>query len=293
MTLGSVEFLAGEAVRNIARHRLSALVAVTTVMISLLVLGGFFIGAKVALSVASNLEQKLELRVFCEKGLKLAEVGSIERRISQLPGVKQIIFVPKEKAWPEFSSRFKDAELMASVQNPLPDAFRVKVREATAIELVGKQIRQIAGVKKVNDSRELAERVVSVANLFRAGTVTSGLVLGLLMVLGISNTLQLAIFARRREIAVMRLVGATRWFIGTPFLIEGAIFGALGGIGASIVLGVVGRMAFGKLAEAAPIYSSTVGDLPFWPLALLCVGLGGLVGVLGSASSIRRYLREV
>lgn len=294
MRFSTWEFYLRETGRSLVRNRLMSLASISTVALSLLILGVFLLGVANLNHIASTLENQVEVTAYLDDKVSSAAQAELIDQVKGLPGVREARFVSKEEALQRLKEQFGERrDLLAAVEknNPLRNAVEVRTLTPGDVKPVVEELKKLPGVAKVSFKEEIIERLFALTRAIRY----AGLGIVLLLVAGtmflISNTIRLTVFARRREISIMKLVGATDWFIRWPFLLEGLCLGFIGSLPA--VLLVVRFYAW----LAANVYTT----LPFVPLlapgdllgrlSLLLVGLGLLVGGLGSAISVRRFLR--
>ncbi|MDK2928030.1 MAG: cell division transport system permease protein [Bacillota bacterium] len=294
MRFSTWEFYLRETGRSLVRNRLMSLASISTVALSLLILGVFLLGVANLNHIASTLENQVEVTAYLDDKVSGAAQAELIDQVKGLPGVREARFVSKEEALQRLKEQFGERrDLLAAVEknNPLRNAVEVRTLTPGDVKPVVEELKKLPGVAKVSFKEEIIERLFALTRAIRY----AGLGIVLLLVAGtvflISNTIRLTVFARRREISIMKLVGATDWFIRWPFLLEGLCLGFIGSLPA--VLLVVRFYAW----LAANVYTT----LPFVPLlapgdllgrlSLLLVGLGLLVGGLGSAISVRRFLR--
>jgi cell division transport system permease protein len=290
----SLWFLIREAFTNIWRHQLMTLASVTTVSASLAVLGGFLLVGWQLHRVAESLPRQIEVHVFTKIDTPRERVLDLQSRILGMPGVKTCRLVTKEEAWQTYVRDYPEKKDLEGLRdNPLPDKLEIQTRNPTATTMLSKRLGQAVAFPDIDTVREggaVLERLISIARLVRViGLSCAGLLL-LATVAVIANAIRVTVFARRREIRIMQLVGATTWFIRLPFLIEGMFDGAVGAV-LSCGLLLIGYRALVQTAfRTAPFLRAihVTVDLPqfFGLLALL----GVLIGALGSLISIRRFL---
>jgi cell division transport system permease protein len=292
--LSTWEFYLRETGRSLMRNRLMSLASISTVALSLLILGLFLLGAVNLNHIASTLENQVEVTAYLDDKLSPAANKELTEQVRKLPGVREATFVSKEEALERLKEQFGERrDLLAAVEknNPLRNAVEVRTLTPQDVKPVVEELKKLPGVAKVSFKEEIIERLFALTRAIRyVGLGIAVLLIGGTVFL-ISNTIRLTVFARRREIGIMKLVGATDWFIRWPFLLEGICLGLIGSLPAVILVGRFYRWL------AANVYST----LPFIPLlspaqvlgrlSLLLVGLGILVGGLGSAISVRRFLR--
>jgi cell division transport system permease protein len=277
---------------SLIRNSWMTLASIGTVAVALLVLGSFMLLAVNIAAMAAQVEEQVELTAYLAD-LSSQERASLENELKAIPGVVAVTFVSRDEAWQRLLEWYgEDRDFLAGWEedNPLRDAFEVRADSAFRIAEVAKAVAEVRGVEEVVYGREIIEQLLSITRAVRL--VGIGLMLGLALAATfiIANTIRITVFARRREISIMRYVGATAWFVRWPFIIEGLILGLIGAILAASLLAWGYYFAVRSLAAAIPFW-------PFvapWPLlqrlALALLGLGALIGVVGSGMSVRRYL---
>jgi cell division transport system permease protein len=290
ITPNTIGFLLTQAWSAIRRNGLLTLASVSNIAVSLAILGGLFLAAL-------NLEQMA--RSEAEKAVITAELkddakdADIEAAVWQDPRVGDVVYVTKEENLRAIFERYvPNPEAVALIgENPLPDALRVKPASPEDIDALAASLGKQKGVAKVRYGKQIVEKIIV---LERAVQIAGGILLVLMafgMMLIVNATIRLTIYARRREIRIMQLVGATNGFIRLPFICEGLFHGLLGGAFAAgtvllVYLEVV-RYVDAHLAFIQLMYSARL----LVTFGLGMVAAGALVGATGSAFSLRQYLR--
>lgn len=258
--------------------------------LALLVVGLFSLAAYNLQLALSVIEERVEVVVYLRDDARQSEIDLILRDLDELPEVRRLEYVSKRDALaraqaelPEFGQLFMDAEI-----NPLPQSVEIELWEGNRnpenVARISEQASQYPFVEDVRYGREWVERLFTLQRIGAASTAVLGTAFALVAALIIGAALRIAIFARREEIYVMRLVGATNGFIRRPFLLEGALAGLIGGVGAALATYVTYRGVYAYLFEVS-----------WLPPGWIALGLltGALFGTLASALAIRRHLREV
>ena len=291
--------LVAEAWRSLAANASTTIAATMTVLIAMFILGLSIGLGSWALSWSNHVKKELVVHVYfctqlsCGKDATRAQEEKIGNRISpaNIPEVKSVKFVSKAEALAIMRKR--SPELTKQLPgNPLPDAFEITPKHGEDVELIAKKIPTGAGigVEKVTYGKKTAKRILRVARVIEIVFLLAVIVLLAAATLLIANTIRLSIFSRRREIEVMKLVGATNWFVRGPFMLEGLICGLAGSLVAVILL-VLGKeialpAILGHISD-----SSDAHALAFAWTALILLGFGVLLGAAGSGVTIRRFLR--
>jgi cell division transport system permease protein len=292
-------FFLREALRSLGRNAMPSFAALATVLVTMLVLGVFIPIVQATTGAANEVRGRLLLDVYLKSDATGADVQRVRGQIAGTPHVKRVEYVSKQQAYAQERKRNPEAyELLGS--NPLPDTFRVtpddpdnvlKLRDALAPTAAsgGRQPVDPA-IDQVKNRKDETTKILTATRVVKLAMGGLAVLLVVASILLISNTIRLSLFSRRREVEVMKLVGATDSFIRIPFVIEGVVLGGLGGVVAILLLGV------GKVAFLDPLTSDfallgapeTIG-LPLLAVLLLLASVG--VSAAGSSLSLRKFLR--
>jgi cell division transport system permease protein len=292
-------FFLHEAMRSLRRNAMPSFAAMATVLVTMLVLGVFIPIVQATTGAANEVRGRLLLDVYLKTDATGADAQRVQGEIQRTPGVKRVQYVSKQNAYAQERKRNPEAyQLLGS--NPLPDTFRVTPRNAGQINhlrdllaptVAGGGRRPIdPAIDTVRNRRDETNKILSATRVVKLITAMLAVLLITASILLISNTIRLSLFARRREVEVMKLVGATDWFIRWPFVIEGVIVGALGGVLAIVLLTV------GKIALIDPLQSdfsllTAPETINFGLLVVVLILASIAVSALGSGISLRRFLR--
>jgi cell division transport system permease protein len=288
---GRIIFLIQESWLNFRRQGLMALTCVSTSAIALTILGLFVLLAWHVHAVASAIPRQFEVHAFVKPSLPRSETERLAVTIRRMEGVAKVTLVPKELAWAEFRKHYSEPADLEGMENPLPDKLEIAAVSPERTLSVSKQVGALAQVDAVRGGEEVLQRLLAIAN----GIRVTGIVLALLLALGtvaiISNAIKITLFARRRDIRVMQLVGATNGFIRTPFLLEGMLEGALGGAIACGVMAVAMHYFTTRVLPGMTLVKELQLTLDLRVFCVFLISAGLLFGVLGSLLSLRRFLR--
>jgi cell division transport system permease protein len=287
-----------EAGRSIFANASTTIAATMTVLIGMFLLGLFITLGSWALNWSDEQKDKLLVKVYfctpygdgCEDFATNQQINAVGASLKAMPEVSSIDFVSRKEAFGIMENR--EPEFVEGLtQNPFPASFEITPHRAEDARVILQRLQANPppGVEKVDDGGEVADRILDVAAVISIIFAAAVTVLVAAATLLIANTIRLSIFARRREIEVMKLVGATNWFVRGPFMIEGLVCG-LAGSALAVVLLLIGKeVASAKILDRAD--TSGVGALPFAWTALILLGVGLLLGAAGSGLTLRRFLR--
>jgi len=286
-----IAYVFREGFSGFRRAKLSVLAAITTICISLLLLGSFTILVLNANSIIQSLRDKVEMEAFLQDGLTPIETSIVRDSIATLEGVREVRYISKEQAAAIFKEEFGEDIKTVLDFNPLPPSVKIYLKDgyknARAAEKIYTAVKQIKGVDDVIYRKTLLEMLDRRATTYLWLVFGIGIFITISSIFLVANTIRLAIYAKRKIVQTMKLIGATKAFIRGPFILEGLIQGFIGGCAAAGILFLV----FEYLAQWI---SSELADFvrvePIYYAVVIAVGC--VLGFLGSAISIRRFLGE-
>ncbi len=292
----SLKYLTHEGFRNVWVNRLMSLASVTVLMACLIIMGaGIMIYFNIN-NVVDKVQSQNVVMVYVADDASEDETTQIGTSLKGISNVESCEFVPKEVAFQEqIQSMGGDAALFEGFDEiPLPDAYKVTVKDLSQFENTVSQIKQINKVDSVRENSDLASKLLSLRHAVSIVSVGLVIMLFLVALFIISNTIRITMFSRKLEISIMKAVGATNWFIRWPFMIEGMILGTISGI---VSLGVL----WGLYAVAEKVFAQTLSLIGFslvpfseywWQILLVFVAIGFFTGGFGSLVSMAKYLKE-
>jgi cell division transport system permease protein len=287
-----LKMMLGEAVRSIAANVSTTVAATLTVLIGMFLLGLFIAFATYANSWSDHVKQGLVVKVFFDRDAQGAQVEAMRVKLESDDRVKSIEFVSATEGLKRMREQRPDLFKTDFAYNPLGHAYTVVPNRAEDTEAIANSLNKPlpAGVHRVTYGEEKAKRILKVANVINSIFLLAGLILLIASTILIANTIRLSIFSRRREIEVMKLVGATNWFVRGPFMLEGLLCGLVGSVLAVFLLFLSKEVA---LPAIIPSLSDGPGvqAISFWANALILLGIGLLLGAAGSGLTLRRFLR--
>ena len=283
-----------EAYHGLRSNSLVNLLAIGTISMAMLIVGFFLIVFLNLQAAVGAMGERLEVSVYLKPNLTPQEKDYIFTRLKAEPGVKKAVYLPKEWAMELLKKELKGQEpLMEGLsENPLPDSYEVTVDSAYAaaarIEVLTTKIGKLYGVEDVSYGRQGVEVLDRVLKLVTWGGITLAVLLGVTVVFIISNSVRLALYSRGQEIELMQWIGATRWFIMGPFLVEGMLVAVLG---TSLAVGILAGL-FHALPREIVLFLSGPGGLDFLPTTVIAymVGGGGALGFAGGLVSVNKFL---
>ena len=291
-------FFLREALRGLRRSSAPALAALLTVLLTAVVLGVFIPIVQATTGTANEVRSRVVVDVYVKDSATQLEQAELRKAIESTNNVKSVEFISKGEALALAKEKNPKAfeagaELLGS--NPLPASFRVYPEDPDKLGEIVTRLNadgepQLAAIDEVRDREDDTNKILSATGLVKALTAGLAVLLVLASIALIANTIRLSIFSRRREVEVMKLVGATNWFIRWPFVIEGMIVGFLGGLLAIVLLGVVKATFLDPLADRfALLAAPDTIDFPLLAVVLMVACIA--VSALGSGITLRRFLR--
>lgn len=294
MRFSTKQYFIKETYKSIRRNGFMSFASISTVAVSLLVLGMFLMIFLNTNNLAQYLENQVQISVYMQDSATDKELASVKDKLTKMPGVVKVTQVNKQQALERFKKRLGDQEqLLNSLgkENPFPNSFEVQVDNPDRIKVLTPQIGQLAKVETAKFGQEVVEHLFQLTKILRLGGIVLVVFLAMATLFIISNTIRLTVFARRKEVIIMKYVGATDWFIRWPFLLEGMTLGFFGAVVAFVLINSIyaslldrihATLAFLPLLPTSPL-------LLYVDLFLLAAGTG--IGALGSYISLRKFLR--
>ncbi|MGH2705002.1 MAG: permease-like cell division protein FtsX [Actinomycetota bacterium] len=286
------EYFLGETVANLRRNILLTLAAISTVAVSLFLLGGVMVLGRIVDNVVGRWEGKVEINVFLRDDITPEQSKELGAAISAMPEVGRVFFVSQEKAFNEYKEMFKDSPQLYENVDPsaLPASYRIKLKDPKTVEAVRSRIEGQPGVDEVTFGGEAVKKLLRINTLLRTISLVMTFILLGAATLLIANTIRLAIYARRREIGIMKLVGATNWFIRVPFIFEGMAEAAFGALVAAGVIYATKLLLLDRLQSQLVFLPLTVGGGVVLQVFVVLLVVGIAIGSLGSTLALRRFL---
>ena len=294
MKINTINYFIVDALKSIKRNITVSFAAMLTVLVTFFVLGTFTLVGLNFNKTIEDVADKIEIKVYLQDDIKLVNQREVEIKLAEQEGVKAVTYESKDEA---FTKLKKDLEGNSGMlegysleNNPLASSYIVTLEDASYAGDVSKAVEDMTGVESITNQQELIEKISRVVDFVQIlGVVLFFVFIGVSIFL-IMNTIKLAVYSRRREVGIMKFVGATDWFIRWPFVIEGMIIGAVGSLLATAILYFIYRGVFGFIASNLLI--ANLVPVSFI-LTTLLGGflLGGIVvGAIGSIAALRKFL---
>ncbi|HET9124160.1 MAG TPA: permease-like cell division protein FtsX [Solirubrobacteraceae bacterium] len=292
-------FFLREAIRAVRRSPAPSFAALATVLVTLLVLGVFIPIVQATNGAANTVRDRVQVNVYMKTNATRRDEARVRKEILAIPHVKRVAFISKQQAFAQ-QSKADPSAYKALGSNPLPDTFEVFTTNPQYILFIHHALTPTgptgragvldSSIASVSNKTTDTRKILQVTNLVTITAAALVVLLAIASVLLIANTIRLSLYSRRREVEVMKLVGATDWFIRWPFVIEGVIVGAAGAVLALVVLGAAKILLLDPLAHSWTLIAAP-HTIPFLTLVAVLLGAGVCVSAMGSGLSLRRFLR--
>ena len=288
-------YLTREGFRNVFKNKKSTVASIVIMCMSMLIFGMFFTIGENIDHIMTNVEEAQGMQVFIKDGTSSERVKQIGEEIKEIDGVNKTKYVSKEDALNQVKEQWKDkSDLLSGYESVFPESYVVTLTDLSLNEQVQSKIMQITDIDEITSNNQTISTLMSLANGVRIVTGVLLLILVIISIFIISNTIKLTVHARRKEISIMKYVGATNHFIRGPFLVEGIVIGVIAALISLLVVGLVYNIVSGNLMQTDIVKTIGISLLSFSDMftmiivVYLILGIG--VGVIGSSISMRKYL---
>lgn len=265
-----------------------------TVAISMMILGFALLLVLNADYLASKVESDLEISVFIKDDVTRDAALALENELKDIPGVDKLTFVTKEEALQELEVKFgEDADILAALggTNPLPDSYYIKASQAEMVPALSEALAKVDGVEKVRYGQGMVERLLAVTKWMRQAGFVAIVAISIASVFLIATTVRITVFARRKEVGIMKYVGAANWYIRLPFFIEGMLIGLFGSLTAVASLSYAYSILIKNMALSLAFIPLISDQIMLYKVFGSLVLMGTGLGALGSAVSVHRFLK--
>lgn len=293
MKINTIAHFIKDAFTSLKRNKTISIASVITVLITFFVLGIFVLVANNINKGINTVQNKVELKIFLKDDIKLIDQREIEIKLREIEGVKDVIYQSKEEEYKNFQSTTNENEGLLKgytlQNNPFSASFTVKLESPEYASAVSEGIKDFEGVETIGDQQELVDKIVGIVNGVKVVGFGLFIILVGVSIFLIMNTTKLTVYSRRREVGIMKFVGATDWFIRWPFVIEGMVIGFIGATLAcgalfaaynGLVRWIASQLVFVSLVPATFIFSTLL-----WQFMLGGIIVGGIASII----SLRKF----
>ncbi|MBQ2680975.1 MAG: permease-like cell division protein FtsX [Eggerthellaceae bacterium] len=300
--MSSLIYFLKQSLQGFARNLSTTLGSIITIFLSLFIIGLFLMGGAVIQNVVQSVENEVSITAYVADEASESDIAAAQDYIRGLDGVASVSFTTKDQALEKFREMSSNAAIVDELGgNPLPASIDIELSDPQKVEEVAQQIESSDQFKKIADEdnpsdslkygQRTVERLFSVTNYIRYIGIALIILLVFIALVFINNTIRLAIMARRKEIAIMRLVGASNGFIRGPFLMEGALHAIIGAALAIVSIELIRNLALPRLQASLAFLPIDVAPNTFLFIYLILLVAGLIIGLIGSMLAMRRYLK--
>ncbi|MBE7022165.1 MAG: ABC transporter permease [Ruminococcaceae bacterium] len=296
MKINSAKYFIKEAFKNVFSNGWMSIASVFTVIASLLVFGLFMVLALNLNHMVGQVESDYEITLTVTDEFTPAQITELGNTLRGVTNVSEVIFVSKDERMEQLKDRFGENRALLedykNERNPLSNWYKIRCEDLSQSNTTVEEIKRLNGVAKVISNQDTIQKLTTASGYISRMSGWIMLALAVISVFIISNTIKLTVFSRRREINIMKFVGATDWFIRWPFIIEGVLIGILGSVlsGALVCIGYQGLTGLFDSLNIAMVQFLPLGSISFLLFgAFVIMGMG--MGAVGSLISVRKYLK--
>lgn len=285
-----------DAIRSFKRNKTISIASAATAAATLFIMGIFLLFVFNVNIGMKSIRSKIEIKVFMLDNISSTDKSNLEVTLKQTAGVKEVIYESKTEALKNFSQQMpeKDRALLSgydSANNPMPDSYIVRLDKPELVRQLTESVKNLQGVESIGNDQDFINKIISISKTIKWIGAIVFVLMACISTFLISNTIKLAIYSKRREIGIMKYVGATDWFIRWPYIIEGAFIGIIGAIIADILVYSLYKVVFIKISTSLLIVNllnpSYVSGSMLWQF----IFTGILIGGLGSVLSLFKFLK--
>lgn len=295
MSLANLSFFVNEAGINMRRSAMMAFITIATIGIALVMMGAFLLTTMNLESFLEQMQAEALVTAYLKPGFALTDAKALSLRLTSLPEIEDIEVVTPEQAAKELFSSPDDQQLLqigiTPDSNPLPTTLRIRIKNGSQLESLLQKLKNEPVIDNISYGEDLFQQFHGMSRLLWLVSLIIVVMLGLASLFIVYNTVRLTLFMRREEIVIMKLVGATNWFVRGPFLVEGFIHGLIGSLLAIVILFSAYRFMLTKLVELIPFFTANVGFDQLFKLSAKLLMMGLVLGISGSLLSLRDISR--
>lgn len=296
MKFDSLKYSFMEALKSIKRNKTLSIASIATVTATLFILGAITLGVANVDKAITKLGSMVEVKIYLNEGISDNNKNAIENKIKAVEGINTITFQSKEDALKDLREQLNDksGELTSGFEdkNPLPASFTVNVKEPLVVDKVVSSIKGMDGIEEIKDARSLIAKISKLTDSVKIVAAVAFVIFIMISLFLIGNTIKITVFTRKKEIGIMKYVGATDWFIRWPFIIEGIILGIVGACISVVILSLIYTMVVSNFTADTMFGFSLVEISYIWKVIVWeFLGCGIFIGAIGSIMSMRKFLK--
>lgn len=283
-----------DALKSFKRNRTISIASSATVAATLFILGVFLITILDVQQVVKDVESRVEAKIFFNQDVTIGQKKAVEEKINSLDEVVKVTFESKSEAMKKFKEQIGEENKLLveglEEDNPLPDSFVVKVKSPEMVSKVVESVKGMDGIYEIQDGKKIVDTIIKITSTIKwVGLVLFIVLIGVSLFL-IGNTIKITVYSRRREIGIMKYIGATDWFIRWPFIIEGMLMGVIGAVVACGVLYYAYDAVYTKMSSSLMMVQFVEPMYVLTNISWQFMATGILIGAIGSILAIRKFL---
>ena len=294
MKISSINYFIIDALKSIKRNRTISFAAMITVLITFFIFGTFTLVALNFNRAIEDVASKVQIQVFLDDDIRLVDQNEINIKLQEQPGVKEVKYESKDEAFLNLKESVGNNTSIVEgydlTNNPLPSSFIVTLEDANYSDDIAKAVEGMTGVESISNQQEVIHTITKFVKVFQIIGVALFIVFVGVSIFLIMNTIKLTVYSRRREVGIMKFVGATDWFIRWPFVIEGVIIGAIGALLSILVLYFAYKGVFDWLISSMILINLLPPQFVVTTLLAMFLGGGVVVGAIASIAALRKFL---
>ncbi|AND86025.1 FtsX-like permease family protein [Clostridium tyrobutyricum] len=294
MRISTIKFFISESLKSLNRNKTISTASVATVAATLFILGVSILAMVNVNQGILQVQSKVEVDVYLKDNITSSQKKDLENKIKSNGNIQSLTYVTKSQAVDKFRNQLgeQNKSLVDGLEkdNPLPNSYIIKVTNPEYVSKLVSSIQDMPGIESIQDGKGIVDKIVKITRTVRwIGIVILVIMVGVSLFL-IGNTIRLTVYSRRREIGIMKYIGATDWFIRWPFIIEGIIIGIIGAGVADIILYYLYRMLYFKTSSSLILMQLISPQYVYSNILGIFLLVGVIIGALGSLLSIRKFL---
>lgn len=295
MKISTIKYFITDSLRNLKRNSTVSIASMATVMATLIILGVFVLSALDVKQVIKDVESRVEIDVFLQNDITINQDKELKAKLNSLDEIQEVRYETKDEAMGKLRQQIGEenkslVEGLEKNNNPLPNAYIVKVKNPEMVSSVVNEIKDMKGIYKIKEGKKVVDKIITITRAIKwIGMVLFLILIGVSLFL-IGNTIKITVYSRRKEIGIMKYIGATDWFIRWPFIIEGIIIGLVGAIIGCVVLFYLYKVVYSRFLSSSMLIQFVKPSYVLGTISWEFI-LGGIaIGAIGSIISMRKFL---